>query len=55
MMEKKDEAITQFRMKCEAATKRADHLEEMFEQQRRRLLGAAAVPAATNTSGKKKK
>ena len=38
MMEKKDETILQFRLKCEAACKRADHLEELFEEQRNRFL-----------------
>jgi len=39
MIATKDETISQIKVKCDAATKRADHLQQMFENQRKRLLG----------------
>uniref|UniRef100_A0A2H6NCQ4 Uncharacterized protein n=1 Tax=Micrurus carvalhoi TaxID=3147026 RepID=A0A2H6NCQ4_9SAUR len=35
---KKEEAVNSFRKQCEAAMKRADHLESLLEQQRKQLL-----------------
>ena len=36
---KKEEVVAQLRQQYQAATKRADHLEGLLEQQRKQLLG----------------
>ena len=36
---KKEETLSQLREQYEKAVKRADHLEDLLEQQRRQLLG----------------